>query len=163
VQIRGFDSSGAYEQDDYNQSLVAIQNNDYKPIINFHNQLLLKSKYQKEAVINIVFGEIDSPSAEENARIRLIDAQRDSVLINSGIISADEVRNKLRNDENSLYTSIPEERIDIEEKEEDFFSNIVNGKNNDNPSYEDNITDKNNEEIEVVEEVKKNKMSEFVD
>lgn len=163
VQIRGFDSSGAYEQDDYNQSLVAIQNNDYKPIIKFHNQLLLKSKYQKEAIINIVFGEIDSPSAEENARIRLIDAQRDSVLINAGIISADEVRNKLRNDENSLYTSIPEERIDVEENEEDFFKDIDKDKNNDNPDYEDNITDKNNEEIEVVEEVKKNKMSEFVE
>jgi phage-related protein (TIGR01555 family) len=147
VEVKGFNSSGQYEMDDYNQTLVAIQNNDFKPIIKYHNQLLVKSKYNKDVDINIIFNEIDSPSAEENARIRLADAQRDSVLIGSGVISADEVREKMRNDENSLYTVLADD---------DFIDD-------ENADLTDEITDKNNEEIEKIEEVKQSKTSEILD
>jgi hypothetical protein len=106
VQLRGFDSSGSYEQDDYNQTLVDIQENDYKPIIRYHNELICMSKYGKDINFNIIFNEIDSPSAKENADIRLVDSERDIALVNAGIISRYEAREKLKNDDNSLYTSI---------------------------------------------------------
>lgn len=118
VQLRGFDSSGSYEQDDYNQTLVDIQERDYKPIIEYHNQLLCKSKYGKEIDLNVLFNEIDSPTAKENAEIRLSDTQRDVALVNAGIITHDEVREKMRNDENSLYTSITNDYDYVPDDEE---------------------------------------------
>lgn len=109
VQIKGFDSSGEYEKDDYTQSLIAIQNNDFKPIIDLHNQLFTKSTYGESVEVSVQFNEIDTPTAKESAEIRLINAQRDAVLTGSGIVSADEAREHLRRDENGGYTELPAE------------------------------------------------------
>lgn len=109
VQIRGFDSSGEYEKDDYTQSLISIQNDDYAPIIDLHNRLFTKSTYGEVIEVSVKFNEIDTPSAKESAEIRLINAQRDAVLSTNGIISADEAREHLRRDENGEYTELAAE------------------------------------------------------
>ena len=109
VQIKGFDSSGEYERNDYTQSLIAIQNNDYVPIIDLHNKLFTKSVYGEPVDVSVKFNEIDTPTAKESAEIRLINAQRDAVLATNGIISADEAREHLRRDENGEYTELAAE------------------------------------------------------
>ena len=123
VQIKGFDSSGEYEKDDYTQSLIAIQKNDYTPIIEFHNKLWTKSRYGEAKEITVQFNEIDSPSAKENADIRFMDAQRDAVLIKSGVLAPIEARDNLRNNPNSGYATLPKKLDDdtlaeLEELEE---------------------------------------------
>lgn len=112
VQIKGFDSSGDYETNDYTQSLIAIQKNDFTPIIEFHNKLWSKSKYGEEVGVSVQFNEVDSPSAKESADIRFMDAQRDAVLIKSGVIAPSEARDNLRNTANSGYTTLAEELDD---------------------------------------------------
>jgi hypothetical protein len=129
VQIRGFDSAGTYEMDDYIMSLVEIQNNDYTPIIKLHLDCFIHSEFGKDTRLNVVWNAIDNPTEKEAAEIRYINAQRDALLINTGIISADEARDRLRNDEDGQYTALPsidnfddtdldgDDEIPLEEKE----------------------------------------------
>jgi hypothetical protein len=111
IQLKGFDSAGHYEQDDYNQTLIEIQENDYTKIIELHNKLICRSKYGKDMKFNIIFNEIDSPTAKESSEIRLLDAKRDVELVRIGILTREEVREKLRNDEDSLYNTITDENF----------------------------------------------------
>jgi hypothetical protein len=142
IQLKGFYRSGQYEQDDYNQSLVDIQTHDYTPIIRFHNELICKSKYGKQVDLNITFNEIDSPTAKENAEIRLADTQRDVSLVNAGILKQSEVREKMRNDENSLYTSIVDDDDIIQPQ------NDIEGENIDNDKViEEEVVEKKTAEI----------------
>lgn len=46
---------------------------------------------------------LDEPTVKEEAEIRKADAERDTALINAGVVDADEVREKLRSDPNSGY------------------------------------------------------------
>lgn len=109
VQIKGFDSSGAYERGDYIQSLIAIQQEDYDPIISLHNRLFCITEFGDDIKIKVNFNEVDTPTAKENAEIGFIHAQRDVTYVNSGVLSQDEVRTRLRNDEQSGYTTIAKE------------------------------------------------------
>ena len=106
VQIRGFDSSGEYERDDYNKALVAIQENDYTPIIQLHNVLWAKSQFGESVSLAVNWNPVELSTPKEQAEIRMIDAQRDTALVNAGIVSAEEARQRLRNDENSQYTEL---------------------------------------------------------
>lgn len=109
VQVKGFDSAGDYEMDDYIMALVEIQNNAYTPIIQKHLACFTMSQFKEDTRLNIVWNAIDTPTEKESAEIRLINAQRDSVLIASGIINADEARDRLRNDEDGQYTALADE------------------------------------------------------
>lgn len=106
TQVKGFDNSGNYERDDYNQSLVAIQHNDYTPLIQMHNQFFCRSEYGDNPAFTVRWNEIQLPSPKEAAEIRLIEAQRDAHLIHGGVISPDEAREKLRNDDQGGYTDL---------------------------------------------------------
>ncbi len=109
TQVRGFDSSGSYERDDYNQALRTIQENDFTPIIQRHNMLFSRSEYGENPALTVRWHEIQLPSPKEAAEIRLIDAQRDAHLINASVISPDEAREHLRNDDKSGYTELADE------------------------------------------------------
>lgn len=109
VQVKGFDSAGNYEMDDYIMALVEIQNNDYTPIIKRHLECFTRSEYGKETNLDILWNAIDTPTEKESAEIREINARRDNILIAAGIISADEARDRLRNDEDGQYTALPAE------------------------------------------------------
>lgn len=54
--------------------------------------------------IGIEWVPLDSPTDEEEAKIRKADGDRDAAYVTNGIVSADEVRTRLRNDPNSGYT-----------------------------------------------------------
>lgn len=122
VQVKGFDSAGEYEKDDYNKSLVAIQTNDYTPIIELHNMMFEKSAYGEAIALSVRWNEVELPTPKENAEIRLIEAQRDATYVNAGIISADEARERLRNDENGDFTYLPdlEDEIDISDPDDNY-------------------------------------------
>lgn len=109
VQVKGFDSAGTYEMDDYIMALVEIQNVDYSPIVKRHLECFTASEFGEVVNLDIRWNPIDTPTEKESAEIRLINAQRDSVLISSGIINADEARDRLRNDEDGQYTALPSE------------------------------------------------------
>lgn len=117
VQVKGFDNAGEYETNDYNQTLRTIQANDYTPIVELHNLLYGKSEYGEKLGLSVRWNEILTPTPKENAEIQVLKAQRNLALINGGVISPNEAREQLRNDEGSEFTELPEERDDLEDAE----------------------------------------------
>lgn len=119
---KGWQSSGSYEDRQYKKLLQNIQNSDFAPILNLHYKLLAKSLYDIDKDYIVCFEEIDTPTAKEAAEIREINARTDSTYINAGVVSADEVRQVLREDINSGYNAL-EEEMSEEENFTDFEMN----------------------------------------
>ena len=111
---KGFNATGEYEQEDYKQSLLEIQENDYIPVIARHNELYTKSKFGRVIKLDIKFNPIDQPTEKELADIANARAQVAMTHITAGITTASEEREILRNEDGSLYSGLPEE---IEEPE----------------------------------------------
>lgn len=122
TQPKGFNSTGDYEDKQYKLTLVGIQNTDYIPILDFHYALLSKSKYGITRDYTITFKEIDTPTELERAQINQTKAQTDSVYVQSGILSPDEVRDNLIKNPNSGYNDIqgelPEEEFNFTDEPE---------------------------------------------
>ena len=130
---KGFNSTGEYEQEDYKQSLLEIQENDYIPIINRHNELYTKSKYGRVIPLDVKFNPIDTPTEKEVAEIASIKSQVAANHINAGITTAQEERDILRNEDGSVYSGLPDE---IEEPDIDLdFGN----ENNEENTGEENV------------------------
>lgn len=111
---KGFNSTGEYEQEDYKQALLEIQENDFIPIISRHNELYTKSKYGRFIPLDVKFNPIDTPTEKEVAEINSIKSQTAANHINAGITTAQEERDILRNEDGSAYSGIESE---IEEPE----------------------------------------------
>ena len=124
---KGFNSTGEFEDKDYKQALLEIQENDYIPIINRHNELYTKSKYGRVIPLDVKFNPIDTPTEKEVAEIAQMKSQTAANHINAGITTADEERDVLRNEDGSPYSGLPEE---IEEPDIDL--NFDDEKDKDN-------------------------------
>lgn len=112
TQPKGFNSNGEYEDNQYKMLLASIQEDDLSPLMEFHYQLLCKSKFGLTRYFTVKFDEIDTPTEKERAEINEIQARTDATLVQAGVIAPDEVRQKLINDENSGYNGIDEEITD---------------------------------------------------
>ena len=128
TQLKGLANTGDYETKDYSQNLKEIQENDYNTILLRHYQLLSMSEKGKDLNIDIVWDEIDTPTALEQAQIESQQAQTDATLVGAGIIAPEEVRTMLRSNDDSRFHNIEEEipdtmmEEDLEEPEKDFTS-----------------------------------------
>ena len=116
---KGWQSSGSYEEKQYKNLLKDVQKNDYCPILDLHYRLLAKSEFDITKRYITTFEEIDTPTAKEAAEIKQIDANTDAIYIQSGVISAEEVRQKLREDVDSSYTALEEDMPETEFIEEE--------------------------------------------
>lgn len=106
---KGFNSTGEFEDKDYKQSLLTIQENDFIPILNRHFDLYTKSVYGRVIPLDIKFNPIDTPTESEVANIASIKSQIAMNHINAGITTADEEREVLRNEDGSPYSALAEE------------------------------------------------------
>lgn len=121
TQPKGFNSNGDYEDNQYKMLLTSIQEDDIVPLMEFHYQLLCKSKFGLTRYFTVKFDEIDTPTEKERAEINEIQARTDATLVNAGVLAPDEVRQKLINDENSGYNGLEEEieePLDVNYEEE---------------------------------------------
>ena len=112
TQLKGLANTGDYETKDYSQSLKEIQENDFNRILLWHYQLLGMSEKGKDLGLNIVWDEIDTPTALEAAQIEQIQAQTDATYVGSGILDQSEVRTMLRSNEDSRFRNLAEEMPD---------------------------------------------------
>ena len=119
TQLKGLSNSGEYESKDYNQTLIEIQENVYDRILERHYQLLSLSEYGKDLGIQIVWNPIDTPTEKEIAEIEQIQANTDSIYISSGVVDASEIRDALRNNEDSRYHNLPDEMPEMELDDEE--------------------------------------------
>jgi uncharacterized protein len=106
---KGWQSSGSYEDENYKKLLLSIQTGDYVPILNRHYQLLTKSMFGKSYDYNCVFKPIDTPTEKERAEINEINSRTNAAYVNAGVVSAEEIRDVLREDENSGFHVLTEE------------------------------------------------------
>lgn len=102
VQPKGFNSTGDYEAEDYRQELESIQENDLEPLLERHYELICKSK-GLESKFNIVWNPLDSPTAKEYAEIEKLKADTDNVYFTTGAIDGADIRNRIKNDKESIY------------------------------------------------------------
>lgn len=106
---KGFNATGEYEWKDYAQSLVAIQEHDFKPLLNRHFELYTKSEFGKEIPMVVTFNPVDVPSEKDVAEVEEIYSRVLTNLSNSGVISNEEVRDIIRNKEGSMFSTLEEQ------------------------------------------------------
>lgn len=118
TQPKGFNATGEYEEKDYKQTLVDIQQNDFTPIIQMHNVCMTKSDGGEVIDLDVVFNPIDEPTKQEKAQIDLTNAQVAQTYIAAGVIAPEEQRDILKNDPEGTYTTLtgdaPEPEIDMD-------------------------------------------------
>lgn len=112
---KGFGASGQYEEDSYHETLESIQSHDLTPLAERHHMLVIKSfipDLDIETTLNWL--PLDTQSAEEVANVNLTKAQTATILIESGIISSEEERQRIATDKTSGYNEMGlEGAIDI--------------------------------------------------
>ena len=110
TQLKGLANSGNYEMEDYNQTLVEIQENDFTRILDRHYQLLSVSEYGKDLGLEVTWQPIDNPTELEMAQIESAQAQADSAYVAAGIIDATEIRDVLRANKDSRFHNLAEQK-----------------------------------------------------
>lgn len=111
---KGFNSTGNYEESSYHEELESIQTHDLTPLIERHHALLIRSEIAPKFNMasfetSIVWNPLDSPTAEEAALLNKTKADTDAVLVSTGAIGGEDIRNRIINDPESGYNGIDQE------------------------------------------------------
>ncbi len=146
TQPKGFNTSGAFEEAQYNSLLLAIEKEDYKPYLNVHYMLLLKSKYNKNYTIDCEFKPIDTPSIKEVAEYNEIKSRTNASYLMAGVISKNECRETLRLDPDSGFNMLSGDAPEAPDKQSEHAG--LNGKNPTNANAESTDTQSTLENIE---------------
>lgn len=115
---KGFNATGEFEDKDYKQSLLDIQENDYIPLIKFILDIYTKSKFGRVIELDVKFNPIDTPSELEKAQVEQIQTNNAVQNINAGITSPEEEREVLRMRDGSAYSGLKEEMEEPDFEEE---------------------------------------------
>jgi len=109
---KGFNSTGDGEARDYRQMQESLQRNDIRPLLRRHYDMLLRSHVRprfnlaENVTIQFDFRSPDSPTAKETAEIALLQAQTDAVLVQTGAIDGDNVRQRLASEDGGGYAGL---------------------------------------------------------
>jgi phage-related protein (TIGR01555 family) len=105
---KGFNATGEFEAKSYTQELESIQENLCTPLLQRHHLLALRSM-GLDVETEIVWNPTDSPTMAELADLNAKKISASVELINSGQISPDEGRNRLKVDKNSGYVLLSDD------------------------------------------------------
>jgi phage-related protein (TIGR01555 family) len=110
TQPKGFNSTGEYEESSYHEFLETIQENDLSPVVDKHHVCLIASELQYQFPnikgIDHMWNKLDAMTEEELAALNLLKSQTDEVLTAVGAIDGVDVRNRVRNDDQSGYNDL---------------------------------------------------------
>ena len=110
---QGFSATGDYEARTYREELESIQNNDLTPLLKKHYEFVSVSRGEGALQdLEIQWLPLDSPTAKEWAEIDKIKADRDAVLIQSGVIDGEDAHTRLRKDKDGDYFGIADEPLE---------------------------------------------------
>lgn len=109
-------NSGDYNIKNYNQDLNTLQNDLYKPFIDRINEIIMRSYYGRTEPVTILFKPTDNPTASEIISSTKLEADTLQTLINAGIITTEEARQKLISNKSNGFSFLSEEE---EEEEND--------------------------------------------
>lgn len=113
TQPKGFNSTGEFEESSYHETLESIQANDIEPLLDRHYALVVKSHVMPkfglpEFKIDVSWNELDAMTATERAAVNLQLAELDNVLMSTGAIDSQNIRNRIVNDPDSGYSGLSE-------------------------------------------------------
>jgi hypothetical protein len=111
---KGFNPTGEGEADSYHEFLESIQTGWGNPFLERH-YLLMSLSYFDGVQIEHTWQPVDSVKAEALANMQKVKAETGGVLIDKGVISPDEERQRLRLDKDSGYTLTDEEAPGVPE------------------------------------------------
>ena len=114
---KGFNSTGEFEWKIYAQLQETTQERDYKPLIEKHIEILTATQ-GKHRLMTVTFNPVDAPTEKEKAEIENTKSNTRSNYVQNGILTPEEVRDVMRNDQEGEYTSIPVENPDLDRQKE---------------------------------------------
>lgn len=108
---KGFQSTGNLEMQHYYELLESNQKAALHPLLERHLLLLSKSEIEhkfgiQKVNVDVHFNPLDSPSKTEESTIYNNHAQADALLVREGIISREELRQKIANNPCSGFNAI---------------------------------------------------------
>lgn len=114
----GLQATGEYEWDDYAQSLLDIQKNDYTPLLRKHFELYLHSEYpdRKDLEVDIEWNPIDVPKEQEVVQMTSQAGQTAASLLGNNAITVAEARSMLRRSNLPAFQAITPKVPEILEK-----------------------------------------------
>lgn len=120
---KGFDATGEYDESNYHEDLESLQE-DILPMLERHHLLLIKSEIAPRFGIQAfattaVWKPLDSVTALELANINKVKSDEDAVSITSGVISADEARDRKITDPQSGYSGLAGGAPEVEEEDDE--------------------------------------------
>ena len=114
---KGFNSTGEFEWKIYAQLLETVQNREYKPLIEKHIEILTATQ-GKRRIMTVTFKPVDAPSEKDRADIESTKSNTRANYVQNGILTPEEVRAVLRNDEDGEFSSIAETNPDLDHQRE---------------------------------------------
>ena len=114
---KGFNSTGEFEWKIYAQLLETVQNREYKPLIEKHIEILTATQ-GKHRIMTVTFKPVDAPSEKDRADIESTKSNTRANYVQNGILTPEEVRAVLRNDEDGEFSSIAETNPDLDHQRE---------------------------------------------
>lgn len=102
---KGFNATGEFEMVSYHEELETCQKHDLTPILTRHYLIMLRS-LGIDCDVKVVWMPVGSLTAQQQADINDKKAQTGKTLIDGGVISPDEERERIRDDRNSGYNRL---------------------------------------------------------
>lgn len=107
-QLKGFAATGESEEAVYHESLETIQTK-IEPLIEKHTFYSMLNKGVKPFNFDVVFNPLDSLTTKEQAEANQNNAAADEAYANMGVITPQEVRDKIISDDDSGYGGLSSE------------------------------------------------------
>jgi phage-related protein (TIGR01555 family) len=127
ITLKGFNSSGDYEEKSYHEEIKSIQTNELSKLIKRHHDLVMKSYIDTkgETSITITWNPLSMPSDEELANLNKLKAETASLLASVGAIDSVDERNRIIADQYSGYNGIEEKDEDeLDDLDDEEFSSV---------------------------------------
>ena len=103
---KGFNATGEYEESSYHETLESLQEAHGTPFLEKHLLLAARSSGIRtdDLVLTVAWNPVDSPTAKEYADIRKVLIEHDVAAVEAGVLTPEQVLQRLYADENSGFT-----------------------------------------------------------
>ena len=115
ISPAGQNATGESDMLNYYDEVQSIQENDFRPLIDWMDSIIIKSEALNLEKVEYQFLPLKQLTELEKADVDLKNAQRDQVYLDNNIVKETDVMSQLA--ENGTYVSIDENRVEEEKKE----------------------------------------------
>jgi phage-related protein (TIGR01555 family) len=110
---KGFNATGEFEMVSYHEELESIQEHIMMPLLERHYDILMRH-LGLNTQVEVVCNPVDSITTQARTELNAKKAEMGERLINAGVISPDEERQRLKEDEHSGYNRLKDDAANEE-------------------------------------------------